>query len=258
MSAPVNHRIAALAAALALATMASAGAAPAKQSSEASAKPTSPDSTPNAVQGFSQNQGKPIQIESASLEVRDKDKMATFAGDVHVVQGDTDMRCKSLVVFYDETGPAAGSKAAPKPAASGPPPKPAASGPPPKQQQTIKRLVATGDVIVVQKEQTATGNSGVYDIRTSTITLTGNVTLTQGPNVVRGERLMVNVKSGVSRMEEGKSGQGVRAMFQSGPSQPGAPQSGGLFPMTAKPPEGNAAGEPPPKAGPGRPPVRVN
>jgi lipopolysaccharide export system protein LptA len=230
--------------------MASAGAAPAKQNSEASAKPTSPDSTPNAVQGFSQNQGKPIQIESASLEVRDKDKMATFSGDVHVVQGDTDMRCKSLVVYYDDNSPSAGGKAAPKPAAG--------SGPPPKQQQTIKRLVATGDVVVVQKEQTATGNSGLYDIRTSTITLTGNVTLTQGPNVVRGERLMVNVKSGVSRMEEGKNGQGVRAMFQSGPSQPGTPQSGGLFPMTAKPPGGNAAGEPPPKAAPGRPPVRVN
>ncbi len=250
MSAPVTHRIATLAALFALATMASAGAAPAKQSSEASAKPTSPDSTPNAVQGFSQNQGKPIQIESTSLEVRDKDKRATFSGDVHVVQGDTDMRCKSLVVFYDDNSPTAGGKAAPKPAA--------AAGPPPKQQQTIKRLEATGDVVVVQKEQTATGNSGVYDIRTSTITLTGNVTLTQGPNVVRGERLMVNVKSGVSRMEEGKSGQGVRAMFQSGPSQPGTPQSGGLFPMTAKPPESNAAGEPPPKAGSGRPPVRVN
>ena len=224
--------------------MAAAGAAP--KQSEAAAKPAGADSTPNAVQGFSQNQGKPIQIESTSLEVRDKDKMATFAGDVHVVQGDTDMRCKSLVVYYDDNSP--GGKAAPKPAA--------AAGPAPKQQQTIKRLVANGDVIVVQKEQTATGNSGVYDIRTSTITLTGNVTLTQGPNVVRGERLSVNVKSGVSRMEEGKGGQ-VRAMFQSGPSQPGTPQSGGLFPMTAKPPESNAAGEPPPKSGSGRP-VRMN
>jgi lipopolysaccharide export system protein LptC len=41
---------------------------------------------PNALQGFSQNHGKPVKITSATLEVRDKDKMATFSGDVHLVQ----------------------------------------------------------------------------------------------------------------------------------------------------------------------------
>ena len=56
---------------------------------------------PNAMQGFSQNRDQPIQIEAASLEVRDKQKEATFTGDVKVVQGDTTMKSKSLVVFYD-------------------------------------------------------------------------------------------------------------------------------------------------------------
>ena len=45
-----------------------------------------------------------MQIEAASLEVRDKDKIATFSGNVKVVQGDTTMRCKSLVVFYEQQG----------------------------------------------------------------------------------------------------------------------------------------------------------
>jgi len=63
---------------------------------------------PNALQGFSQNRGQPVEIDAATLEVRDKDKVATFAGDVHVKQGDTTMRSKSLVVFYEqETEPAA-------------------------------------------------------------------------------------------------------------------------------------------------------
>src|SRR5919109_4262205 len=57
---------------------------------------------PNALQGFSQNRDKPVKIQAASLEVREKDKMATFSGDVQVFQGDTEMRCKSLVVFYEE------------------------------------------------------------------------------------------------------------------------------------------------------------
>src|SRR5262245_46950999 len=63
---------------------------------------------PNAMQGFSQNRDQPIQIEAASLEMRDKKKEATFSGNVKVVQGDTTMTSKSLVVFYD-SGPAPAS-----------------------------------------------------------------------------------------------------------------------------------------------------
>src|SRR5471032_3566908 len=59
---------------------------------------------PNALQGFSQNRDQPVHIESATLEVRDKEKIATFSGSVKVTQGDTGMRCKSLVVFYEQDG----------------------------------------------------------------------------------------------------------------------------------------------------------
>ncbi len=67
---------------------------------------------PNAMQGFSQNRDQPIQIEAGSLEMRDKKKEATFSGNVKVVQGDTTMTSKSLVVFYDSTPalPRAGSQ----------------------------------------------------------------------------------------------------------------------------------------------------
>src|SRR6202165_2327673 len=73
---------------------------------------------PNAMQGFSQNRDQPIKIEAASLEMRDKKKEATFAGNVKVVQGDTTMTSNTLVVFYDSTSspgappPPANSKAA--------------------------------------------------------------------------------------------------------------------------------------------------
>src|ERR1700688_555907 len=74
---------------------------------------------PNAMQGFSQNRDQPIQIEAATLEMRDKKKEATFAGNVKVVQGDTTMTSKTLVVFYDSpssrgAGSAPNSKAAAK------------------------------------------------------------------------------------------------------------------------------------------------
>src|SRR5579863_4645867 len=52
---------------------------------EASAQSTM-SGVPNAMQGFSQNRDQPIQIEAASLEMRDKKKEATFSGNVKVIQ----------------------------------------------------------------------------------------------------------------------------------------------------------------------------
>ena len=153
-----------------------------------------PSGPPNALQGFSQNQGKPIKINSATLEVRDKDKVATFSGDVHLVQGDTTLRSNRLVVFYDDD-PAANSAAKPPTAT-------AQGGA--QQNQQIKRVEAKGDVIVTQKDQTATGESGVFDMKANTVTLLGNVVISQGPNVVKGEKLTVDMTTGVSLVEAPK------------------------------------------------------
>ncbi len=173
---------------------------------------------PNALQGFSQNRDQPVHIESATLEVRDKDKVATFNGDVRVKQGDTGMRCKSLVVFYEQGEESGGNGKALQ-----------AASPGPGGQQKIKRLEAHGSVVVTQKDQTATGDLGVFDMKTNTVTLTGNpVVMTQGQNVLRGDRLVVNLTSGVSRVESGKHGQGrVQGLFQPG-SGSLDPKSGGL------------------------------
>jgi lipopolysaccharide export system protein LptA len=149
---------------------------------------------PNALQGFSTNRDKPVKIQAASLEVRDKEKVATFSGDVHVVQGDTDMRCKTLTVFYDDNSNKDGMKAAqPGPAGSG----------------QIRRMEARGNVVVTQKDQIATGDRGDFDMRTNTVVLSGKVVVTKGQDVLRGERLVVNLTDGVSRMEGGR----VEGMF---------------------------------------------
>src|SRR6185312_10942452 len=66
---------------------------------------------PNAMQGFSQNRDQPIQIEAAALELRDKKKEATFSGNVKVVQGDTTMTSKTLVVYYEGGSSPADGKA---------------------------------------------------------------------------------------------------------------------------------------------------
>jgi lipopolysaccharide export system protein LptA len=157
---------------------------------------------PNAMQGFTQNRDQPIQIEAASLEMRDKKKEATFAGNVKVVQGDTTMTSKSLVVFYD-SGPASVS---PQPAA----PKGSKSAsmqsatPGPGGSSSIRRLEAKGSVVVTQKDQVVTGETAIFDTRANLITMmggVGGVVLTQCKNVLRGDRLRVDMTTGVSRVE---------------------------------------------------------
>jgi lipopolysaccharide export system protein LptA len=195
---------------IAVAVLAMAGA-------PASAQPSK--GPPNALQGFSQNRDQPVHIEAATLEVRDKDKVATFSGDVKVKQGDTGLRCKSLVVFYEQgdDGSAKGNTLQ-------------AASPGPGGQQKIKRLEARGGVVVTQKEQTATGETGVFDMKANTVTLSGHVVMTQGQNVLRGDRLVVDLTSGVSRVESGKNGQSrVQGLFQPG-SGGGPPEiNSGVF-----------------------------
>src|SRR6188768_2803337 len=149
---------------------------------------------PNAMQGFSQNRDQPIQIEAASLEMRDKKKEATFAGNVKVVQGDTTMTSKTLVVFYDSSSgqaapaptPAKGAKSASMQSAT----------PGPGGSSSIKRLEARGSVVVTQKDQVVTGETAIFDPRANLITMEGGVVLTQCKNVLKGDRLKVDMKIG--------------------------------------------------------------
>jgi len=178
-----------------------------------------PSGPPNALQGFSQNRDKPIKINSATLEVRDKDKMATFAGDVHLVQGDTSMRSKTLVVFYEDDAPAKPATPSVRAAQAGP-----------QQNQQIKRVEAKGNVIVVQKDQTATGDTGVFDMRANTVTMLGNVVISQGQNVVKGDTLTVDMTTGVSRISCGKAPEKCRV---TGLFQPGSMKQEGRAPEVA-------------------------
>ena len=167
---------------------------------EASAQ--QPKGPPNALQGFSANRDKPVRIQAASLEVRNKDKVATFSGDVrdeagrvqiaglvHVTQGDTNLRCKILMVFYEDD-PTRNAMPTAQPGPGG--------------QQRIRRMEARGGVAVTQKDQVATGDAGEFDMHTNTVTLTGNVVVTRGQDVLRGQRLVVDLTNGVSRVDSGR------------------------------------------------------
>jgi lipopolysaccharide export system protein LptA len=184
---------------------------------------------PNAMQGFTQNRDQPIQIEAATLEMRDKKKEATFSGNVKVVQGDTTMTSKTLVVFYEskDQGSTPPPAAPAKGAKAGAPIQSATPGP--GGASSIKRLEARGNVVVTQKDQVVTGETAVFDTKANLITMLGGVVLTQCQNVLKGDRLMVDMTTGVSRVE---SDSRVQALLPqgSGTDCPGKAAGGSPLP----------------------------
>jgi lipopolysaccharide export system protein LptA len=165
------------------------------------------DAQPAATNGSSD---EPIEISSDRLVLEQNQQIATFTGNVDAVQGDTTLRSDQLRVFYtsDEERQASGS------------------------QQSVKRLEADGNVIITQPGETAEGDSGVYDLVAGKMVLIGNVVLTQGKSVVKGDRLDVDRNTGVSVVTADKavaSGakreQRVRALFVPEPEPAPKPKS---------------------------------
>ena len=156
---------------------------------------------PNAMQGFAQNREEPIKIEAAALEMLDKKKQATFTGNVKVTQGDTTLTSKTLVAFYDSTSSPAPAPAPDSKAAKSPPP---SATPGHASSSSIRRLEAKGNVVVTQKDQVVTGETAVFDTKANLITMLGGVVITQCRSVLRGDRLMVDMTTGVSRVESDK------------------------------------------------------
>jgi lipopolysaccharide export system protein LptA len=172
----------------------------------------------NSFGGLSQSSKEPIDIESDVLVVHDQQKYATFKGNVKAVQGTTTLRAQQLDVHYvgggdklatGETSPA------PAPANTAAGDKPAAAGD--DQQTQITKIEAKGNVIINSaQDQTTTSDWALYDVPAQLVTVGGNVVLTQGQNVLKGDRLVIDLKTGESRFENPGSnaaGGRIRALF---------------------------------------------
>lgn len=143
--------------------------------------------------GFSQDSDEPIAIEADQLEVRDEEGLATFIGNVVVRQGDVTLTASTLNVYYTGSAQERGTD------------QEGGAG------QEIDRLEAIGGVVVTSGDQKASGDRGVFEAKTEVITLTGNVVLTQGANVLRGTRMVVDLAAGTSRVfSEGGASSGGR------------------------------------------------
>jgi hypothetical protein len=82
----------------------------------------------------------------------------------------------------------------------------------------ITRIYARGDVVInSDQDQTTTGDLADYDVPGQMVTVSGNVVLTQGKNVLKGDRLVIDLKTGESRFDNtgnnAVAGGRIRALF---------------------------------------------
>jgi len=159
----------------------------------AQTKAAAPSTT---ISGLALSNDKPIQIESNNLKINDKENIATFTGDVKVVQGDTVLRSGTMVVHYARDG---GSVAG--------------------GNSQIEKIDVSDKVYLKSGEQEATADQGTYDMAGQILTLSGDqVVLTQGKNVFVGCKLIVHVATSVANLESC----GKRVMIQLDPKSQNA------------------------------------
>jgi lipopolysaccharide export system protein LptA len=203
------------------------------------AAPATAQTMTNTFGGFSKNSNEPIDIESDVLVVHDAQKYATFKGNVKAVQGTTTLRSRELDVHYvgsgsdsltkgpDTTGstpaaapgPGAGAGAAAGNA------QPSGVGLGGNNGTQISKIEARGDVVITSdQDQTTTSDWALYDVPAQLVTVGGNVVLMQGKNVLKGDRLVIDLKTGESRFEnQGDTAAGgrIRALFMPKETKPG-------------------------------------
>ena len=127
--------------------------------------------------GFKHDRSAPIEITSDALEVRQAENLAVFSGEVVAGQGTLRLTADRVEVTYDaETGDESETGA-------------------------IQNLMATGNVFISNGAETAQGSEARYDVDSGMITMSGDVVLTQGQNVISGQRLTINLNEGQGRVE---------------------------------------------------------
>jgi lipopolysaccharide export system protein LptA len=117
-----------------------------------------------------------INISASKLDYYDKEQKLIYTGNVVAVRGDTTLKTPLLIIFLD-------------------PKKPGTAAGPPSSTSQMRRMEATGPVTLISKDQIATGDSGIYEKVANKVYLDGNVSLTQGPNVTKGDHIVYDVNT---------------------------------------------------------------
>lgn len=115
----------------------------------------------------------PVEVTADQFSIDQSSGEAVFDGNVLIVQGEVRLSAGKVTIEYAEEG----------------------------AENAIARLLASGGVTFVTSGDAAEARDAVYSVAQGTVTLSGDVLLTQGRNAIAGDRLVVNLSSGNGLME---------------------------------------------------------
>ena len=118
---------------------------------------------------------QPVEIVSDSLSMDQNTGQAVFEGNVTVVQDTMRLSADKIAVAYVVVDGA--------------------------MTGDIDTMTATGNVLLVNGEETAKGAQAIYTVQQEVIVLTGDVLLNQGRSALAGQKLVVNLDTGNGVME---------------------------------------------------------
>lgn len=121
------------------------------------------------------NSRAPFDLSADRFEVRDKEGSTLFTGNVIAIQGNLKLVSDRARAFYTRAN----------------------------TKVTIRRVDAQGAVKLTSPSETVSAAWGIYDLDSQQITLGGDVTLTRGSDVIKGQRLELNLRSGITTLDGG-------------------------------------------------------
>ncbi|MCA8881064.1 MAG: lipopolysaccharide transport periplasmic protein LptA [Rhodobacteraceae bacterium] len=122
------------------------------------------------------NPDAPVEITSKRLDLSRAAGTALFTGDVVAIQGEMRLNAQWVLVEYVML-------------------------PDGTVGQDIDTITARDKVLLVTPTEAAEGDEAIYHPLTNDVVMTGNVLLTQGTNTVAGDKMTVDLETGMGQVE---------------------------------------------------------
>jgi lipopolysaccharide export system protein LptA len=123
-----------------------------------------------AFGGLKTDISQPVQVDADTLSVSQTDGSASFSGNVVIAQGDMRLTAQVVTIRYSD------------------------------DKASIESLHAEGGVTLTAGTDSASSDTADYSPAVGEITLSGSVLLTQGQATMSGQKLVLNLKTGLGTM----------------------------------------------------------
>jgi lipopolysaccharide export system protein LptA len=172
----------------------------------------------------------PLRITAERLEADQTKGMVVFSGSVKAVYGDATLYADQLQVYFQ-------AKPAPPKGTPTPPPEKAGQSPlGDVGAEKIDRIVAKGNVRMVQEDRVATGDQAIYYKDRDEVVLTGNPQLWRAENTLKGERIIFNLATKKVLVESSPQRRVEALLYSQGASGGKAKQAPGPKPRKSRQP----------------------